>query len=184
MRTSIIIIIAGALGLTAACGQVSTEAEPTTSTQLARAVPTTTVAAPAGVPTPGAPSTATPGQVVTTTLTPRTTTPRAPTTTTTRPLTRAEATSRLCAAVASADEAIQRGSFVSGGLRLSGGIGATEKAADPAVLAAVRSMLRAGLDGDPDGYATARRAASTACAKAGFPIQLGGPIMCVQAPCP
>jgi len=45
-------------------------------------------------------------------------------------------------------------------------------------------MLRAGVNGNPEGYVSARSTASTACAKAGYPIQLSGPIQCITAPCP
>ncbi len=184
MRTSIIIIIGAAVGLSGGCGQVSTEDDTTATTELTRAAPPT-VAVTTAPPTPDAPTaqptTAPTGAPTPTTI--RTTTTR-PATTTTRPLTRAEATSNLCTSVASADEAIQRGNFVAGGLRLSSAIGRNEKAADAAVLAAARSMLRSGLNGDAEGYVTARSTASTACARAGYPIQLSGPIMCVQAPCP
>lgn len=90
----------------------------------------------------------------------------------------------MCTAVAEADERIQAGNLLGGGLRLSGGISANEKAADPAVVAAARSMLRAGVNGDPEAYVDARSVASAACARAGYPIRLSGPVQCVTAPCP
>lgn len=168
MGKRLVIMAVAAVGLVG-CGQVKEPDEPApTTTQ-----PSSTTGAPASTAAPGAvPVTA---QVTTTTTL---------ATTTTRSLSRAEATAKLCAGVGGADERIQRGSFVSGGLRLSGAIAANEKAADPAVVSAARSMLRVGVKGDAEGYVTARQAASTACARAGSPIRLGGPIMCIQAPCP
>lgn len=148
------------------------------------AVPATTVAVPA--PGPAAPpSSVAVGPATTTTTRPRATTTTAlATTTTARPLTRAEATSRLCKAVEAADAAVQQGSFVAGGLKLSSGIGTYEKVADPAGVAGARSMLRAGLNGDPEAYGDARQVTSTACTAAGYPIRLSGPIQCVREPCP
>jgi len=169
MRARLVLIIATTtLGL-AGCGHVSAPDEPATTTTR----PAQATTAPAGT-TPS---------IVPATVGPTTpTTVRA--TTTTRALSRAEATAGLCKAVAEADQRIQQGRFVSGGLRLGGGISANEKMADPAVLSAARGMLKAGLDGDAERYATLRQTASTACAKAGSPIQLSGPIMCITAPCP
>jgi hypothetical protein len=112
------------------------------------------------------------------------TTMRPASTTTSRPLTRTEATAKLCGAVGSAADAIGSGSFVAGGWRLSSALTAYEKAADPAVATAARQMLRAGLDGDAEAYLDARSAASDACARAGSPIRISGPIQCVTTPCP
>lgn len=163
MRTPILILAMATVGLVG-CGQVSVpDAGPTTTTQ------------------PG--PTTVPGSVVPATA-PATTTTTARATTTTRALTRAEATSKLCTAVAEADERIQQGRLVSGGLRLGGGISSTEKTADPAVVAGARTMLRSGVNGSPDGYVTARQTTSAACVRAGYPIQLSGPIQCITDPCP
>jgi hypothetical protein len=188
MKPTLLIPAALLLGLSAGCGQVTVpESLPTTTGAPAptTADPAVTVAAPA--PGPAAPSSTSARPATTTTMTSRpapTTTIRAATTTTTRPLTRAEATSRLCKAVEAADAAIQAGNLVGGGLRLSAGISAYEKTADPAVVTGARSMLRAGLDGDPEAYGDARRATSTACTRAGTPINLGGGIQCITTPCP
>jgi len=162
------ILAAAALAL-AGCGHVSTSSEPATTTT--SPPPTTAAPTTAAVPSP-----------VTTVLA-ATTVPR-PTTSTTRPLSRAEATAKLCAAVAEGDRRVQDGSYVAGALRLGGGISAYEKTADPTVLAATRSMLSSGVRGNVEGYATARTAAAAACARAGSPIQLSGPVQCIQAPCP
>ena len=184
MRTPSLVLLLATLGL-AGCGQVSMEDDPISTPRSSPAssttVPTSVTVATTPPPSPvsaGATTTASGPQTTTTT------TARPVTTTTTRPLSRAEATSRLCTAVAAADERIQRGNFLGGGLRLSGGITANEKAADPAVVAAARSMLRAGVNGDPEAYVAARPVVSGACARAGYPIQLSGPIQCVTAPCP
>jgi len=135
---------------------------------------------------PASATTITPAPVFPTTAPPTSVPPTgpAPTTTTTRPPSRAEATTGLCAAVAEGDARVQRDSYISGALRLSGGISTYEKAADPAVVTAARTMLSTGVKGDAAGYVTARTAASAACARAGTPIHVGGPIVCVAAPCP
>ncbi len=181
MRTPSLVLLLATLGL-AGCGQVSMEEDPTSTPSSSPAL--TAVPTSVAVPTTPPPSPV-PARATTTVSRPRaTTTTTAQPVTTTRPLSRAEATSRLCTAVAAADEQVQRGNFLGGGLRLSGGITANEKAADPAVVAAARSMLRAGVNGDAEAYVAARRVASGACAQAGYPIQLSGPIQCVKAPCP
>ena len=183
MRTHTLVLMLAGLGL-AGCGQVSMKDDPIgtsrSSPESSSTVPTSVVVA---TSPPAAPV---PAGVTTTVTRPQTTTitTARPATTTTRPLSRGEATSRLCTAVAEADERIQRGNLLGGGLRLSGGISANEKAADPAVVAAARSMLRAGVNGDPEAYVAARPVASAACARAGYPIQLSGPVQCVRAPCP
>lgn len=168
MGKHLVIMAMAVVGLVG-CGQVTEpdQSAPTTTR------PRSTTSGPASSPTTG-----------TVPVTTQATTTPSPATTTTQALPRAEATAKLCTGVGEADERIQRGSFVSGGLRLSGTIAANEKAADPAVVSAARSMLRVGVNGDAEGYVTARQAASTACARAGYPIRLGGPIMCVRAPCP
>lgn len=182
MRGSATILVTLALALAAGCGQVAAPQEQPSTTAPAGAQPaiSTTVA----VPGPAA----TPAQPVATAATTRppvtTTTTRPVTTTTTRPLTRAEATTRLCKAVEAADAAINEGRLVAGGLKLSSGIGSYEKVADPAVVAAARSMLRAGLNGDAEGYGDAAAAASAACTRAGAPIVLTSGIRCVRGPCP
>jgi hypothetical protein len=191
MQTVRTVLVTIGLTLAAGCGQVSAppdQAGPptsiTTATSLepASAGPATTATtATAGTAATAATTAAT--KPAPTTTRPVATTVR-PTTTTTRPLTRAEATSRLCKAVEAADAAIQAGNVVGGGLKLSAGIGAYEKTADPAVVTGARSMLRAGLDGDPEAYGDARRATSTACTRAGTPINLGGGIQCITTPCP
>jgi len=187
MRSALVTVIVVGVGLTG-CGSVLTQAKPSATTTTTRpATPTTTDAA-TTVVTPATVQ----GSITTTTTTTRpgpTTTRPAPTTlrlttTTTRLLTRAEATAGLCTAVADADQRIQQGRLLSGGLRLSGALATYEKAADPAVVAAARAMLRSGVNASPEGYVTARSTASTACAQAGFPIQLSGPVQCLVAPCP
>jgi len=186
VRSSARVILVGLLGV-AGCGQVSVPDEPTAATTPVTTVTTvTTVPTTLAAPTTSAPVVPTRPDATVTAAARATTTPTAAraTTATTRLLSRAEATSSLCTAIREADERIQRGSFLGGGLRLSGGLAANEKAADPAVVTAARSMLRAGLDGNPDAYVTARSAASTACARAGYPIQLSGPIQCFTTPCP
>ena len=181
MRTPLLLLLLAPLGL-AGCGQVSTKDDPISSSMSIPApsstVPPTTVVATTSTPVP------VPAGATTTMPTPQATTARPATTSTTRPLTRAEATSRLCTAVAEADERIQRGNFVGGGLRLSGGIAANDKAADPAVVAAARTMLRAGINGDAEAYVDARPVAAAACARAGYPIRLSDPVQCVTTPCP
>lgn len=181
-----LLIVSLALAVVAGCGHVAGEdqATPTTIGRASEATPTTATMAASGVTTAPAPTTTPPTRVTATTAHAAASTVRPATTTTARPLTRAEATSRLCTAVAEADGRIQGGNFVGGGLRLSGAIAAYERVADVAVVSAARSMLSAGLNGDAESYATARTAASTACTRAGYPIQLSGPIMCIQAPCP
>lgn len=187
MRPNLIALALASAGLTVGCGQVSAPDEPTatqpapdrpsspvTTTVTAVTSSTTTVIVP--------PSTTTTRRSTTTTVRSTTTTLRA--STTTRPLTRAEATSRLCTGVASADASIQQGKFLQGGLRLSSAIGANEKVADPAVVAGARAMLRAGLNGDAQAYVLSRQTTSSACAQAGYPINLSGPIQCIQEPCP
>ena len=180
MRMPRLVLLFAALGL-AGCGQVSMDEDPISTSRSSPASSSTVTASTTQPPSPvsaGATTTVSrPRAAMTTTALPVTTN-------TTRPLSRPEATSRLCAAVAAADERIQRGNFLGGGLTLSGGISANEKAADPAVVAAARSMLRAGVKGDPEAYVAARTVASGACARAGYPIQLSGPIQCVKAPCP
>ena len=186
-RTILITVVAALAALTGLAGceqdqaapqdQPATTSVPESSTSVAPATITTTTT------TRLVPATTTRPAPTTTTRPAPTTTAR-PVTTTTQPLSKAEATSRLCKAIESADAAIQQGSLVAGGLRLSSGIGTYEKVADAAVVSAARSMLRAGLDGDPDAYGSARQAASTACTRAGFPIRLGGPVQCVTTPCP
>ena len=187
MPTPRLVLVLATIGLIGACGQVDVPDE-TTTTAVAPGA-TVTTSSTVTTPPPSSSSTTTPSTLRRTTppttarpLTTTMITGAAPTTT--RPLTPAEATSRLCAGVASADEAIQRGSFVSGGLRLGSAISANEAVADPGAVAAARSMLRAGVKGDPAGYVSAREAASTACTRAGYPINLRGPIQCIQAPCP
>jgi len=183
MRTQTLVLLLATLGL-AGCGQVSIEDDPISTSRTSPTSSSTTVPTSVAVATPSPPPV--PAEATTTVTRPPATTisTTRPITTTTRPLSRAEATSRLCTAVAEADERIQRGNFLGGGLRLSGAITANEKAAEPAVVAAARSMLRAGVNGDPEAYVAARPVASAACARAGYPIQLSGPIQCVQAPCP
>lgn len=185
MRTPSLVLLLATLGL-AGCGQVSMEEDPISTSRSSPSSSSTTAPTRVAVATTPPPSPA-PVGATTTVSKPRattTTTAQPVTTTTTRPLSWAEATSRLCTAVAAADQRIQRGNFLGGGLRLSGGITANEKAADPAVVTAARSMLRAGVNGDPEAYMAARPVASAACARAGYPIQLSGPVQCVTAPCP
>ena len=142
-------------------------------------VPPTTLPSPGITLVPTPPAT-TPSTAATT----ADATTRPATTTTTRPsLSRAEATAGLCAAIESADRAVVSGDFVNGGLRLSRGIGAYANAADPAVAAPARQMLSAGVAGDADGYVAARSVAAAGCARAGFPIVVGG-VPCSQQPCP
>lgn len=166
------LLLVSLLGL-AGCqpGPLTDDAGPPPPSPTTAALPTTTttIALPA--------TTAAPRPV------PPTTTTR-PATTTTRAVSRAEATSKLCAQIRSGDEAVQEGRFVPGGLRLGSGISGYGKTADPAVVEAAKRMLRSGLDGDPEGYATARRGASEACQRAGSPILLSGQVQCVRAPCP
>lgn len=181
--TVVLVALAAPIGL-AGCGQdqaapreqPATTEVPESSTSVAPATITTTTLRP--VPT----TTTRPAPTTTTRPAPATTARPAPTTT--QPLSRAEATSRLCKVIEAADGAIQQGSYVAGGLKLSSGIGTYEKVADAAVVSAARSMLRAGLGFDPDAYGTARQAASTACTRAGFPIGLGGPVQCITTTCP
>ena len=182
MRTPSLVLLLATIGL-AGCGQVSIEEDPI-STPGSAPVSSTTVPTSVAVATTPPPSPVPARATTTVSKAQATTTTTAQPVTTTRPLSRAEATSRLCTAVAAADEQVQRGNFLGGGLRLSGGITANEKAADPAVVAAARSMLRAGVNGDAEAYVAARQVASDACARAGYPIQLSGPIQCVKAPCP
>jgi len=183
MRPSLVILTIAAMGLAGGCGQVEAQDEPTT-TRLPAATPTTgpvettsTTGVAATTTRPATPST-------TARALPTTTTTRPTTTTTTRPLSRAEATSRLCAGVASADDAIAQGSFGVGGLRLASAIGTYGATAEPGVTAGAKAMLRAGMDVDPDGYVTARQTTFAACARAGYPQIRRGPIQCIQAPCP
>jgi len=183
VRPSLVIVIIAAMGLAGGCGQVEAQDEPTT-TRPPAATPTTgpvetssTTAVVATTTRPATPST-------TARARPTTTTTRPATTTTSRPLSPAEATSRLCGGVASADTAIAQGSFGVGGLRLASAIGTYGAAAEPGVTAGAKAMLRAGMDVDPDGYVAARQATFAACARAGHPQIRRGPIQCIQAPCP
>ena len=185
MRPSLVILTIAAMGLAGGCGQVEAKDEPTT-TRPPAATPTTgpvetpsTTGVAATTTRPATPSTRARALPTTTTTRPATTT-----TTTTRPLSQAEATSRLCAGVASADTAIQQGSFGVGGLRLASAIGTYGATAEPGVTAGAKAMLRAGRDVDPDGYVAARQATFAACARAGHPQIRRGPIQCIQAPCP
>lgn len=185
MRHPMLLLLLAPLGL-AGCGQVSMQDDPISTSGSSPTPPPTAAPVPvAAVTTPPPPPV--PAGAMTTVTRPRSTTittARPATTRTTRPLSRAEATSRLCTALEEADERIQRGNFLGGGLRLSGGIAANGKAADPPVVAAARAMLRAGVNGDPEAYVDARPLASAACAQAGYPIQLRGPVQCVTTPCP
>lgn len=185
MPRSATILVTLALALAAGCGHVAAPQEQPSTTAPAGPQPqgaTTTIAVPVTAATPGRPAATT----TTTTRPPATTSTTRPaaTTTTTRPLSRAEATSGLCQAVEAADAAINQGRLVAGGLKLSSGIGSHEKVADPSVVTAARSMLRAGLAGDAEGYVDAAAAASAACTRAGAPIVLTSGIRCVKAPCP
>jgi len=188
MRPSLVILTIAAMGLAGGCGQVEAQDEPTTTrppaatptTGTAETPSTTGVSATTTRPaTPATPSTTARARALLTT-----TTTRPATTTTTRPLSQAEATSRLCAGVTSADTAIAQGSFGVGGLRLASAIGTYGAAAEPDVTAAAKAMLRAGVDVDADNYVAARQAAFAACARAGYPQMRRGPIQCIQAPCP
>jgi len=98
-------------------------------------------------------------------------------------LSRAEASTKLCQSIASANEAVMGGNFVAGGLRLNGGISSYADSADPAVVSAARSMLSAGLNGDADGYVLARGTAASACSTYGVVIPTGG-VECFTDPCP
>jgi len=184
MRPSLVILTIAAMGLAAGCGQVEAQDEPTT-TRPPAATPTTgpvettsTTSVAATTTRPATPSTTAQARPTTTTTT------RPATTTTTRPLSQAEATSRLCSGVTSADAAIEQGSFGVGGLRLASAIGTYGAAAEPGVTAAAKAMLRAGVNVDADSYVAARQSAFAACAQAGHPQTRRGPIQCIQAPCP
>lgn len=188
MHPKLLFLTFAAAGLTVGCGHVSAPDDPT-ATQPRPAGPAAPVTTAVMEATSVVPTTVTVPPLTTTARRSTTTTARSTTitlgaTTTTRPLTRAEATSRLCTGVASADASIQQGKFVQGGLRLSSAIGANEKVADPAVEAGARAMLRAGLNGDAEAYVVSRQTTSSACAQAGYPINLSGPIQCLQGPCP
>lgn len=112
------------------------------------------------------------------------------TTPTTRAPTRAEATSRLCSAIGSADSAFNRqtpGGYLAAVRLMDEGIAANERAADSAVVSAARSVRsRLSLSAQIDAYDAAVSAASAACLKAGSPIKRSGsgPVQCIQAPCP
>lgn len=179
----VLILSVGLLGL-AACqtGPVGDQSSPTTTTLPATTATTATTVVQAT--TTVAPTSTTTRPSTTTTRPVTTTTTRPITTTTTRPLTRAEATSKLCASIKSGDDAVQQGSYVRGALRLGNGISSYEATADPAVVAGAKAMLRTGVRGDAEGYSVARISASDACALAGFPIYLSGPIVCFTGPCP
>jgi len=182
VRPSLVILTIAAMGLAGGCGQVEAQDEPTTT----RPPAATSTTGPAETPsTTGVAATTTRPAMTSTTARARpTTTTTRPATTTTRPLSQAEATSRLCAGVASADTAIAQGSFGAGGLRLASAIGTYGATAEPGVTAGAKAMLRAGRDVDPDGYVAARQATFDACARAGYPQIRRGPIQCIQAPCP
>jgi len=98
-------------------------------------------------------------------------------------LSRTEASTKLCQAIRSANDAVMGGNFVAGGLRLSGGISSYADAADPALVSAARSMLSAGLNGDADGYVSARLTAANVCSSFGVVISTGG-VECLTDPCP
>ncbi|MGI8809837.1 MAG: hypothetical protein ACR2KK_18745 [Acidimicrobiales bacterium] len=162
---------------------VSTTTVETTTTTLLPVTstgPTATVARPTTtrVTTPRA--TTAPTTRPSTTSAPITSAP-----TTTRPaLTRAAATQGLCADIEASVRLVVGGNTVGGGLRLLRAVNTYGDAADPSVVAPARRMLSAGLNGDLDASAVATQEAATACARLGYPVNLPGPIQCIQAPCP
>ncbi|MGQ0743091.1 MAG: hypothetical protein ACT4OS_01870 [Acidimicrobiales bacterium] len=111
------------------------------------------------------------------------TVPPATPTTSAPALSRAEANSRLCGQIEYADEAVTRGSFIAGGLRLAAGISDYAEVAEPALVQLARQMLESGKAGDADGYVATRSQAVTLCEQLGRPIRVGG-IQCVTTPCP
>jgi len=140
-------------------------------------VPTTTT-------TPVIPDSATVVTTVASTTTPAPrTTPAAPTTTTTRPLSRSQASVKLCQVIDSANRAVVSGRYIPAALQFGSGISNYGAIADPALTAATKAMLSAGVHGNPDGYNTALDAAVPICAALGQPIA-AGPIQCLVAPCP
>lgn len=146
----------------------------------------------------GAPATSSEPLLTTTSFTPVTaaattvTTSMVTTTASTaRPPTRAEATSRLCAAVGSASSAFDQQS-PSGLLRavriMNDALAANEKAAVPAVTSAARAVRsNLSLTSQIDDFDSSVSAASAACTKAGTPIppkgNTTGPRQCIVAPC-
>ncbi|MDQ6615874.1 MAG: hypothetical protein M3083_14345 [Actinomycetota bacterium] len=75
------------------------------------------------------------------------------------------------------------GRYVAAALQLGGGISNYGAIADPALTAATKSMLSAGVHGNPDGYNAALNTAVPICAALGQPIAVG-PIECLVPPCP
>jgi hypothetical protein len=136
---------------------------------------------PAATTTPDSPTVATTA-VSSTVAAPRIT-PPAPTTTTTKPLSRNQASTKLCQIINSANKAVLNGRYVAAALQLGGGISNYGAIADPALTAASKTMLSAGVHGNPDGYNAALQNTVPICAALGQPIAVG-PIQCLVAPCP
>ncbi len=90
---------------------------------------------------------------------------------------------KLCGQIEYADDAVVRGNFIAGGLRLGIGIADYGEIADPTLVQLARQMLSAGKAGDAEGYVAARGQAAARCQALGRPIAVGG-IQCVTTPCP
>lgn len=157
----------------------STSGVDTTVTTLAPTTnaPTTTTAR-------GATTTRATTSRATATTRPATATTVAAPTTTRPPLTRAAATQALCAEIETAVRQVSAGNTIGGGLRLTRAVNSYGDVADPAVVSPARRMLSTAVNGDLDASALAAREAAAACTRAGFAINLPGPVECVTAPCP